>query len=70
MSLINVNQRLGLRCKVYPEEDVVLLIFPVRGAEEDIVEDLRFETLGVGILQPPYHLRKHILHLIIPPTYR
>ena len=63
--------RLGLRCKVYPEEDVVLLIFPVRGAEEDIVvEDLRFETLGVGILQPPYHLRKHILHLIIPPTYR
>ena len=60
-----------LRCKVYPEEDVVLLIFPVRGAEEDIVvEDLRFETLGVGILQPPYHLRKHILHLIIPPTYR
>ena len=63
--------RLGLRCKEYPEEDVVLLIFPVRGAEEDIVvEDLRFETLGVGILQPPYHLRKHILHLIIPPTYR
>ena len=59
--------RLGLRCKVYPEEDVVLLIFPVRGAEVDIVEDLRF---GVGILQPPYHLRKHILHLIIPPTYR
>ena len=28
------------------------------------------ETLGVGILQPLYHLRKHILHLIIPPTYR
>ena len=55
---------------MYPEEDVVLLIVPVRGAEEDIVEDLRFETLGVGILQPPYHLRKHILHLIIPPTYR
>ena len=47
---------------VYPEEDVVLLIFPVRGAEEDIVEDLRFETLGVGILQPLYHLRKHVLY--------
>ena len=29
-------------CKEYPEEDVVLLIFPVRGAEEDTVENLRF----------------------------
>ena len=36
--------RLGLRCNVYPEEDLVLFFLstPVRGAEEDTVENLRF----------------------------
>ena len=42
--------RLGLRCKVYPEEDVVLLISPVRGAEEDTVENLRFRDAWCGHL--------------------
>ena len=41
--------RLGLRC-VYPEEDVVLLISPVRGTEEDTVENLRFRDTWSGHL--------------------
>ena len=48
--------RLGLRCKVYPEEDVVLLMSPVCGAEEDTVENLRFIYAWCGTVWASYNL--------------